>query len=219
MTVPVVATVSFTTRGTLQNEACVHAAEADPVPSNNCAPVVATVAASANLVTAKPPSPLPVTAGRTITYTIVATNSGPSSATNVNVTDSVPAGITVTAPLSTTGPCAPVPATGPATLTCGPGTLSPGQSMTVTVVATVSSTTRGTLQNEACVHATEADPVPSNNCATDVATVAASSNVSATTANSTLSLPDALPISYTIVATNSGPSSATNVNVTDSVPA
>src|SRR5947208_1911532 len=116
MTVPVVATVSFTTRGTLQNEACVHAAEADPVPSNNCAPVVATVAASANLVTAKPPSPLPVTAGRTITYTIVATNSGPSSATNVNVTDSVPAGITVKIGRASCRERAQVSATGPATL-------------------------------------------------------------------------------------------------------
>src|SRR5439155_1662804 len=104
-------------------------------------------------------------------------------------------------------------------ITCGPGTLSPGQSMTVTVVATVSSTTRGTLQNDACVHATEADPVPSNNCATDVATVAASANVSVTKAHTPEPVTAGRTITYTIVAANSGPSSATNVNVTDSVPA
>src|SRR5439155_1327431 len=112
MTVTVVATVSSTTRGTLQNEACVHATEADPVPSNNCATDVATVAASANLSLTKPHTPEPVTAGRTITYTIVAASPVPASATSVNLTDSVPAGITVTAATSTQGSCAPVPATG-----------------------------------------------------------------------------------------------------------
>src|SRR5207302_649288 len=99
----------------LQNEACVHATESDPDLSNNCARNTTTVTTSSNLGITKSHSPEPVVAGQTLTYTIVATNQGPSSATTVNITDSVPAGITVTAATSTQGSCAPVPTTGPST--------------------------------------------------------------------------------------------------------
>src|SRR5437899_2329717 len=108
MTVSVTATASSTTRYTLSLHAALPISEADPVPGNNCATDTATVTTSANLSITKSHTPTSE-AHKTDIHTIMATNSRPSSATNNNVTDSVPAGITVTAATTTQGSCAPPP--------------------------------------------------------------------------------------------------------------
>src|SRR5438270_5125390 len=150
MTVTIVGSLSPTSRGTLSNSACAHGAEPDPNPADNCAQNAATVITSANVQVTKTIPPVPVTAVQTFALPIVATNSGPTSATNVNITDSVPAGVTVTLATSTQGSCAPEIGRAPCRERGGPATLLPGQSMKVTIVGTVSPTARGTLANDAC---------------------------------------------------------------------
>src|SRR5256712_2190391 len=57
-----------------------------------CEPL--TVTGSADLSITKTDNPDPVNAGATLTYTVTVTNSGPSTAANVQVTDNLPAGVT-----------------------------------------------------------------------------------------------------------------------------
>src|SRR3989441_699057 len=52
------------------------------------------VIAQADLSITKTDNPDPVNAGATLTYTVTVTNSGPSTAANVQVTDNLPAGVT-----------------------------------------------------------------------------------------------------------------------------
>src|SRR5438270_867287 len=125
MTVTIVGSLSPTSRGTLSNSACAHGAEPDPNPADNCAQNAATVVTSANVRSEERRVGKQGRARQTMTYNNVDTNSGPTSATNVNITESVPARLTVTLATSTQGSCAPVPTSGPSTITCGPGTLLP----------------------------------------------------------------------------------------------
>src|ERR1044071_7065264 len=65
----------------------------DPNPTNNTAPPVFTaVSASADLAASKS-GPATINAGANFNYTITVTNAGPSTATSLSVTDSLPAGL------------------------------------------------------------------------------------------------------------------------------
>ncbi len=103
---------------------------------------------SADLSVTKTDSPDPVTAGTDLTYTITATNNGPSnSGGDVTVTDPLPAGTDLRFRHAIAGILQPVRAT----VTCNLGPLANGASATITVVvhvdpsvedgATISNTT------------------------------------------------------------------------------
>ena len=64
----------------------------DPDGSNDDATEATAVDEQADLSITKSDDADPVTAGTDLTYTLVVTNDGPSDATNVEVTDAVPAG-------------------------------------------------------------------------------------------------------------------------------
>ncbi|HKC11117.1 MAG TPA: FG-GAP-like repeat-containing protein, partial [Vicinamibacteria bacterium] len=111
--------------------------------------------------------------GTQITYTIVASNAGPSPANPATVTDTVPGTIT-----GVTWTCV---AAGGATCTAsGSGSISQGVnlpvggSVTYTLAGTISPSATGTLSNTATV-ATPfgvVDPTPANNTSTDTDTLA-----------------------------------------------
>ena len=67
--------------------------ESDPTTPNT-ATASTTVQARADLSITKTDSPDPVTAGKNLTYTVQVTNGGPSTASAVTVTDTLPAGVT-----------------------------------------------------------------------------------------------------------------------------
>jgi uncharacterized repeat protein (TIGR01451 family) len=119
---------------------------------------------SADLAISKSDSPDPVTVGNPLTYTITVRNNGPSAATGVMMTDSLPATLTLVSAISGQGNC-----TGTATVTCNLGTLSNGGSVTVTIVVT--PTQVGGISNTATVTAAETDPDASNNSATEITTI------------------------------------------------
>jgi uncharacterized repeat protein (TIGR01451 family) len=127
--------------------------------------VYAAVAASADVSITKsanggPPFP----AGGNVSYTLTAANAGSSSATNVTVTDVLPAGTTFVSATPTQGTC-----NGTTTVTCSLGTLASGANATIALVLTTSSTP-GTVSNTATVSATETDPNPVNNSSTSLIT-------------------------------------------------
>ena len=150
-------------------------------------------ATSANLSITKTASPNPATAQANLTYRIVVNNLGPSPATNVVLTDTLPAGLPLVSAIPTQGTCS-----GTTTVTCSIGSMaSPGSAI---VNLTVTAQGVGQLTNTAAVNATESDPDPSNNSATIQTTVVAASsgpsmldpNLSVKTVVSGLSQPTSL---------------------------
>jgi uncharacterized repeat protein (TIGR01451 family) len=88
-------------------------------------------------------SPTPLNG--TVNYTMTVTNQGPDTATNVQLADPAPAGITYLAATPSQGTCS----VAPALVTCTLGTIVPGQ--TVTVGVTARATAVGTHVNTATV--------------------------------------------------------------------
>ncbi len=159
--------------------------------------------ASANLAITKTDGKTTVLAGSMTTYTIVASNAGPSAVTNATVVDTFPAAIT-----SVSWTCAASPGSSCATAS---GTaninhtvnLAVGGTATFTAMATLSASATGTLSNTATVSSSLADLVPGNNSATDVNTIVPVAFVSATKSISgTFEAGGA--VSYSVVLTNSG---------------
>lgn len=114
--------------------------------------------AGADLSISKSASPNPVMVGSTLTYSLVVTNNGPSPATAVTLTDTLPSGVNFVSKVSSQGSC-----NGTSTITCTLGNLSAGASATVTIVAR--PTAPQTITNTATVSATEPDPNKGNNTA------------------------------------------------------
>ena len=132
--------VSANAMGTIDNPASVAADEPDPVAGNNAAaaPQV-TIAKEAELTITKSGNNDPVVAGSgAITYTVTVNNAGPSDATDVVVTDTLPAGVTL---VSTAGDCSEV--TG--VPTCTLDTITASSSKQFTINVTVDSAATGTL--------------------------------------------------------------------------
>jgi uncharacterized repeat protein (TIGR01451 family) len=145
----------------------------------------------------------------TITFTITLTNQGPDAATNVTVADALPAGLTLVGSNPSQG-----------TYTGGVwtvGTVSPSAAPTLTITAKVVSTTAAT--NAATIsHSDQFDPDPGNNAAGATETPQQSDLVvGKSVSNSTPNVNDI--ITYTVTLTNDGPNTATNVQVTDQLPA
>ena len=68
----------------------------DPTPGNNSATDSDTLAASADLAITKTDGVTTATPGGSVTYTITASNAGPSNATGATVADTFPASLTCT---------------------------------------------------------------------------------------------------------------------------
>jgi uncharacterized repeat protein (TIGR01451 family) len=102
------------------------------------------------VVKSAPPS---ATVGQGMNYAITVTNNGPISATNVVLTDALPAGVSFVSDNTSQGTCS-----GSSTVTCNLGTLGNGASANVSIFVTATST--GTITNTASVTATEPDPTP-----------------------------------------------------------
>ena len=187
------------------------ATTADPVPGNDSATATTTTAApSADLAVTKT-GPTTVTPGVAYPYTVTVTDHGPSTATAVTLTDTLPPGVTLSAASGAT--CAGSP------VVCDVGTVAPGGSVTVTLtVLPAASLAPGTvLTNTATVSSAAADPVPANNTATATADTGPRSSSVTLTKTSPASMTAGETVTYTITATNAGPSDATVVVATDTL--
>jgi uncharacterized repeat protein (TIGR01451 family) len=110
----------------------------------------------------------PVTAGDDITYTLVVTNAGPSPASNVHVTDTLPAGLTFE---SSPDGCTE----SGGTVDCNFGAVASGATETQTFVVATSAAAVPSVTNTASVDGDEADPDPSDNSDSETTTVNAPS--------------------------------------------
>jgi uncharacterized repeat protein (TIGR01451 family) len=212
----VTVTVTAPTSGSLTNLAKVSSPTGDPNPTNNVTlPVITTVApvVLADVAVLKTGS-TNVNAGGAALYTITATNLGPSTASNVVVRDSLPAGATFQS------------ASGSYTLSNNavtwPGmTLAAGASVNFTLTMTTPAS--GSFVNVASSTSDTPDPNINNNNGS-----AASSRVS----TSVMPVADLMVLlsgptnvtagnsfAYTLIITNGGPSTASNIVANDDLPA
>jgi uncharacterized repeat protein (TIGR01451 family) len=214
-------TISAAATGTLSNTATVTAPAGvtDPTPGNNSATDSDGLGATADLSVTKTDGVTTATPGGSVTYTITASNAGPSNATGATVADTFPASLTCT------WTC--VGAGGGTCTASGSGNVNDtvnlpnGGSVTYTASCTISAAATGTLSNTATVTAPAGvtDPTPGNNSATDSDTLAASANLGITKTDGVTSVNAGGSVTYTIVASNAGPSNATGATVADTFPA
>ncbi|HHY55738.1 MAG TPA: DUF11 domain-containing protein, partial [Chloroflexi bacterium] len=165
---------------------------------------------------AKVGEPAAVNAGETITYRIVVTNSGLTTATNVIVRDPQISDLQIVTVTPDVGSCTNE-------IVCNLGDLAPAATEMITVVATVPTTRSADLINLAFVATDGLDNVLTNN------DVFVRTSVTATTPLSSTDLVIGMSgapgsvnagslVTYTIVVTNSGSTTATNVSVIDAFP-
>ena len=107
--------------------------------------------ANANLFLTKTASPNPGVRLANLTYRLTVTNNGPSPATNVKVTDDLPAGVNFISATPNQGSCS-----GTSTVTCNLGSLANGAFAIVNIL--VQPQSAGILTNNAGVTETETDP-------------------------------------------------------------
>jgi uncharacterized repeat protein (TIGR01451 family) len=175
------------------------------------------VEGEADLSITKVGVPDPVTVGNTLTYTLTVANGGPADATGVVVTDTLPSSFILGPVNPSQGSCGNVGNT----VTCSLGTIANGSNATITIEVT--PTQAGIISNTAVVAGDQPDPDPSDNSDTETTTVEGtgepSANLSITKSGSPNPVIVNQQLTYTVTVTNIGPDSATNVVVTDTLPA
>ncbi len=157
--------------------------------------------------------------GQTVTYTMVATNAGPSAASNATVTDAPPAiltGVTWTCTASAGSSCPP---SGAASINATVNLLV-GGTATFTLTGTIAPDATGTLVNTASVTAPAGltDPSLANNAATDTDTLTPQADLSLTKSDSPDPVAPGASLTYTIEVRNNGPSTSPSMTVTDTLP-
>jgi len=205
-------TVASFATGIISNIANVTSSTPDPDLNNNTSIVNTEVNALADISVVKTASPNPVNQGEILTYTIDVTNAGPADAQNVVLTDAIPLEI-IGVEFSTDGGVTFSPWTGSFDI----GTLLNGETRTVLIRGTVSSSAIGTIRNTAGVISSTPDPDLNNN----MSTVDTEINTADISAIKTSDLNPAFPgeiLTYTIRVTNAGPADAQNVVLTDTIP-
>ncbi len=110
-----------------------------------------------DLEISKSDSPDPVLTGDNLTYTVTVTNSGTADATGVNVTDTLPPGVTFQSATPSTGSASH----SGGIVTWNIGSLREFHSATLTIVVTAPSSS-GNTTNVVSVWGSETDPDPTN---------------------------------------------------------
>jgi len=222
----VVVTVTAPTPGVITNTATVSATEPDPAPLNNTATEPTTIgnATDADLRVTKLDSPDPVFVNGLVAYTILVENRGPAAAASVQLTDAVPAGTVFESLASPAGWTCTTPALGATgTVSCSVATLAAGTSATFDLRVRLNAGTSAgtTLSNTVAVSSATADPDPSNNTDTEPTLVVAPGTADLVIIKTDAPDPQAAgaPVSYSFAITNNGPTTATNVTVSDTLPA
>ena len=166
------------------------------------------------------------TAGDTIAYSIFVFNNGPDDASNVTVSDPLPAGTTFVSLDASDGTfTCNTPAVGSGgTVTCTAVTMPVEGTVRFTVsVKTSSAAPSGSITNAATISSTTPDPNTSDNSSSAstgiVGISAASADLSVDSMERAVSASAGATASFQVVISNRGPSTANHAKLTNAVPA
>ena len=186
---------------------------AETDPTDDAATDIDTVTSAADLSVTKTDLADPVVAGNDVTYAVTVTNLGPSDATGVVVTDTLPGSVTFVSAVPSQGGCSQAAGV----VTCPVGTIASGAAVTVAVIVT--TTIDGLITDTATASSTTPDPVPANDTASQSTTVTAAADLAITKTDGVASISAGTSTTYTITLTNDGPSiEPAGVVITDSDP-
>jgi uncharacterized repeat protein (TIGR01451 family) len=213
VTVKATDTATVTNAGTYTGPGCTSA----PCKTNTVTNPVAAISWTKSVT---PASGATVAPGQTLTYTLTATNNGTGTGTST-LTDAAPAGTTL---VGASAKCGTVPATGACTVTSATtpvgfkmtlpakGSMSVSFKVTVKATDTATVTNAGTYTGPGCTSA----PCKTNTVTNPVVVLTA---IKEQVPASGSTVPVNALITYSIVLTDSGTGAATDVTVTDTVPA
>jgi uncharacterized repeat protein (TIGR01451 family) len=211
-TITVNATVSTTAPSSLTNRVTISTTTPGDDPSDNTDTIITTVIAPNVRVTKS--GPATVTAGATFAYTLSYGNNGQASATNVQLVDTLPAGVSYVsaspAPSSVSGQV----------LTWNLGTLAAGATGSITIQAQAAASVANgtTVTNSATISTTTPGDDPTDNTDT-VPTVVQRADVAVTKSSpNTFPVLTGSTVTYYLDYTNHGPASAAGVQLVDTVP-
>lgn len=202
------------TPGLISNSATATARSLDENPGNNTAVQETTVEAAtvwADLSVINNDAPDPVIVNTPLTYTLTIYNAGPGTAVNATLNDTLPQGVTT---LSFPANCDKTDNE----IFCTLGDLPTKTGGTVTIVVSPKNT--GTIMNGASVGSDTPDPNTANNTAGASTTVNPPSGADLALTKRVSSAPALVGenLVYTVTVTNRGPSVATGVKLTDTLP-
>lgn len=197
--------------GLITNMATVSSTKQDPNRQNNTASEQTTVRPGADMFIIQRDMRDPVATGGDLVYGITVWNFGPEPASNVTVTDTLPAGVTF---VSTVPPCSH----SAGIVVCSLGSMPAGDMKEIAVLLKA-PTQAGTISNRVQVSASEPDPITMSNSATEETTVKPGTDLALTNSDHPDPVATGGNLSYGLVVWNNGPEVATNVRLTDTLPA
>ena len=203
--------------GTVVNSASVSSLGTDLDPSNNTATATTTLTPDFDVQVSKVPDDSNSTPDDTVVYTVTLTNTGPSTAPGVVLTDILPVGVTLVS--ATMDGQSGVENGG--TITFPSVNISSGDTSTATITVSVDTLTDGLITNTASIQDLSAagENNTANNSATADVTVVAEADLGVVKTVSSTASQVGGDLTYSIDVTNSGPSTASNVVITDTLPA
>ncbi len=196
-------TITFTVQG--QNY--------DSNPSNNSAEVTTIVAPATELSVSISPGHGPAVAQTDWTYTLNVSNAGPSNATGVIATSTLPPDVQFVLVSSSLGSS---PTEQDGTISANLGDVAAGGSATITIVVqpTPAAAADGSMVLSAAVNGNETDPDPSDTQTSLTVPVAPSVNLALTLASTKQTVESGQSVMFTATVSNLGVTSATDVVVT-----
>lgn len=202
-----------TASGTIISNTATVASGNDNNNNNNSDTEETEVTKEADLSVTKDDSVDPVSPDETFTYIITVTNNGPSTATNVVVTDTLPTGVTF---VSASSGCTH----SAGTVTCSITKLDENSHAIFLITVSVNNGVSGNIINNVYVTADEYDPDTNSNSDSETTTVTSDpvANLRIEKSDNPEPITAGDQLIYTLTITNSGPSNAVNVVVTDSLP-
>ncbi len=217
ITVIVTGTVNEDASGTITNTASVLGSEPGDVPV--VSPPVTTVIVRESNLTIDKTGPSNLFAGESVSYTLRAGNAGPASSKGVAITDAVPASIghvTWQVTGTTGGAVVLTGQTGTGNNVLVTADMPAGSSLLITVTGKTDSSFAGNLRNTAIITPSEAGNDPDTS--TVETNVTLQPNVQITKSGPATVVAGA-PITWTVTATNAGPSLAKDALISDDIPA
>jgi uncharacterized repeat protein (TIGR01451 family) len=212
-TFTLVVSVPADATGTITNTANLATTTIDTNNGNDTSTANTTVTQNADLsVTKSGPSAAAV--GTDVAYTITVSNAGPSDASSVTLSDTIPAPMSFVSMQQNSGPV--FNCSGTTTVTCTLATFVPGASASFTLTVHVNSA--GGISNTATISATTSDPNSGNNTSTVNTNLAQSADLAVTKSGPTAAAVGT-DVAYTITVSNAGPSDASAVTLSDTLPA